>query len=49
MLQLPYLIDGNVKLTQTQAILRYIARKNGLLGATEEEQIRVDLLGMSVL
>lgn len=26
---LPYYIDGDVKLTQSQAILRYIARKYG--------------------
>jgi len=40
---LPYLIDGDKKLTQTKAILKYIARKHNLLGNTEEEQIRVDL------
>jgi len=41
---LPYLIDGDVKLSQTQAILRYIARKNGLLGADDTEAMRVDLI-----
>ena len=41
---LPYYIDGNVKLTQSNAILRYIARKHNLLGKTEAEMIRVDLL-----
>jgi len=41
---LPYLIDGDVKMTQTQAILRYIARKYGLVGNTDEEQIRVDMV-----
>jgi len=41
---LPYLIDGNVKITQSNAVLRYLARKNNLLGKTEEERIRVDIL-----
>jgi glutathione S-transferase len=36
---LPYLIDGDVKLTQSNAILRYIARKAGgtMMGSTAEE------------
>jgi len=29
---LPYYIDGEVKLTQTNAILRHISRKHGLDG-----------------
>ena len=29
---LPYFIDGDVKLTQTNAILRHISRKHGLDG-----------------
>ena len=33
-----------MKLTQSNAILRYIARKNDLLGKTEAERIRVDIL-----
>ncbi|XP_038605048.1 glutathione S-transferase Mu 3-like [Tachyglossus aculeatus] len=41
---LPYLIDGNTKLTQSNAILRYIARKHNLCGETEEERVRVDML-----
>ncbi|XP_023577437.1 glutathione S-transferase Mu 2 isoform X3 [Octodon degus] len=41
---LPYLIDGTHKLTQSNAILRYIARKHNLCGETEEERIRVDIL-----
>ncbi|XP_006979548.1 glutathione S-transferase Mu 4 [Peromyscus maniculatus bairdii] len=41
---LPYLIDGSHKITQSNAILRYIARKNNLCGETEEEKIRVDIL-----
>ncbi|KAM5257048.1 glutathione S-transferase Mu 4 isoform 4-T4 [Ctenodactylus gundi] len=41
---LPYLIDGAHKLTQSNAILRYIARKHNMCGETEEEKIRVDML-----
>ncbi|XP_075469709.1 glutathione S-transferase Mu 1-like isoform X2 [Ascaphus truei] len=41
---MPYLLDGDVKLSQSNAILRYIARKHGLCGELEEEQIRVDLV-----
>uniref|UniRef100_A0A8B9R273 Glutathione S-transferase n=1 Tax=Anas platyrhynchos TaxID=8839 RepID=A0A8B9R273_ANAPL len=41
---LPYLIDGSTKLTQSNAILRYIARKHNMCGETEEEKLRVDML-----
>nr|ACE81252.1 glutathione S-transferase mu5 [Tigriopus japonicus] len=41
---LPYFIDGDRKITQSNAILRYIARKHNLLGQTEEEQMRVDIM-----
>uniref|UniRef100_A0A672UXA4 Glutathione S-transferase n=1 Tax=Strigops habroptila TaxID=2489341 RepID=A0A672UXA4_STRHB len=41
---LPYFIDGNVKLTQSNAILRYIARKHNMCGETEEEMLRLDML-----
>ncbi|XP_038167049.1 glutathione S-transferase Mu 7 [Arvicola amphibius] len=41
---LPYLIDGPHKITQSNAILRYIARKHNLCGETEEERILVDIL-----
>uniref|UniRef100_A0A2R9AXP9 Glutathione S-transferase n=1 Tax=Pan paniscus TaxID=9597 RepID=A0A2R9AXP9_PANPA len=43
-IQLPYLIDGAHKITQSNAILCYIARKHNLCGETEEEKIRVDIL-----
>ncbi|NXI38709.1 GSTM2 transferase, partial [Galbula dea] len=42
--QLPYLIDGHIKLTQSNAILRYIARKHRMCGETEEEMQLVDML-----
>uniref|UniRef100_A0A8C1TZK7 glutathione transferase n=3 Tax=Cyprinus carpio TaxID=7962 RepID=A0A8C1TZK7_CYPCA len=41
---LPYLEDGGTKVVQSNAILRYIARKHNLCGETEEEQMRVDIL-----
>ncbi|XP_030076793.1 glutathione S-transferase Mu 5 [Microcaecilia unicolor] len=41
---IPYLIDGEIKITQSHAILRYIARKHKLCGESEEEMIRVDMV-----
>ena len=41
--QCPYYIDGDVKLSQTFAILKYLGRKHNLAPKTEEEHIRVDL------
>ncbi|RXN08538.1 glutathione S-transferase Mu 3-like protein [Labeo rohita] len=41
---LPYLEDGDTKVVQSNAIMRYIARKHNLCGETEEEQTRVDIL-----
>ncbi|NXC38335.1 GSTM1 transferase, partial [Penelope pileata] len=46
---LPYFIDGSTKLTQSNAILRYIARKHNMCGETEEEQLRVDMLENQVM
>jgi len=44
---LPYLIDGDLKISQSSAILHYIGRKYDLLGADEKEQAAVDqLLGV---
>lgn len=40
---LPYLIDGDVKLTQSLAIMRYLARKLDLDAKSSEEERRVDL------
>ncbi|KAI1306062.1 Glutathione S-transferase Mu 5 [Halotydeus destructor] len=40
---LPYYVDGDVKLSQSIAILRYIARQHGLDGVTNEEKVRIDL------
>ncbi|XP_039565456.1 glutathione S-transferase Mu 1-like [Passer montanus] len=46
---LPYFIDGTTKLTQSNAILRYIARKHSLCGETEEEILRVDMLENQIM
>ncbi|XP_061488567.1 glutathione S-transferase Mu 1-like [Rhineura floridana] len=46
---LPYLIDGKTKITQSNAILRYIARKHKMCGDSEEEIIRVDMLENQVM
>ncbi|XP_006899382.1 PREDICTED: glutathione S-transferase Mu 2-like isoform X2 [Elephantulus edwardii] len=46
---LPYLLDGAHKITQSNAIMRYLARKHNLCGETEEEKIRVDILENQVM
>ncbi|CAL1275165.1 unnamed protein product [Larinioides sclopetarius] len=38
---LPYYIDGDIKLTQSIAIMRYLGNKLGLEGKTDEEKRRV--------
>jgi len=41
---LPYFIDGDIKITQSNAIMRYIGRKHGMDGKTEVEKVRVDIM-----
>ncbi|XP_043198432.1 glutathione S-transferase Mu 4-like [Amphibalanus amphitrite] len=41
---LPYLIHDGNRLTQTNAILRYIGRRHDMVGKTEEDHMRLDLL-----
>ncbi|XP_050027011.1 glutathione S-transferase B-like isoform X2 [Dermacentor andersoni] len=41
---LPYLIDGDVRMTQCQAILRYLGRKLGLVPKEERALQRVEML-----
>jgi len=42
--QLPYWEEGDVKIFQTHAIIRHIARKYGMYGKNEVEQIRCDII-----
>ncbi|KAG8200961.1 hypothetical protein JTE90_020597 [Oedothorax gibbosus] len=46
---LPYYMDGSVKLTQSTTILRYLAKKYNLEGETEEEKLRVSLLEQQIV
>jgi len=41
---LPYYKDGEISITQSNAILRYIARKNDMCGKTEQEKVWVDMM-----
>lgn len=45
---LPYYIDGDVKLSQSGVIIRHLARKHGLAGNTEADQLRAELLAAQV-
>ncbi|UYV81730.1 GTF2IRD2B [Cordylochernes scorpioides] len=46
---LPYYIDGDIKITQSKAILRYLARKHGLAGKNETEQWKLDMLEQQIV
>ncbi|XP_070575643.1 glutathione S-transferase Mu 1-like [Ptychodera flava] len=39
----PYLFDGDIKLTETNVIIRYLSSKANLLGTSEDERRRADL------
>ena len=41
---LPYLIDGDIRLTQSNAILRHIAEEHGMAGSTPAERATVSML-----
>ena len=43
-MQLPYYIDGDLKICESSAIIRHIARKHNLYGATEREAARADMM-----
>lgn len=47
--QLPLLEDGDLKIPQTQAILRYLARKHNLYGKNELESLRCDVFQEVIL
>ncbi|KAH7644654.1 glutathione S-transferase [Dermatophagoides farinae] len=40
---LPYYMDGDVKITQSMAILRYLARKYNMDGTNEQERLRISM------
>ena len=41
---LPYYIDGDVKLTQSHAILRHLGRQHGLYGLDDNHASEIDML-----
>lgn len=41
---LPYYIDGDLKLTQSNAILRHLGRKYNLYGKNHRESAEIDML-----
>jgi len=41
---LPYLIDGNHKIAQSGAVLKYLARKHKFVAQSEEEMIQQDIM-----
>ncbi|XP_068161445.1 glutathione S-transferase Mu 3-like [Antennarius striatus] len=41
---LPYLLDGERSIVQSNAIMRYIARKHNMCGEEEDEKVRVDIM-----
>ncbi|XP_064459459.1 glutathione S-transferase Mu 1-like [Ornithodoros turicata] len=45
---LPYYMDGDVKITQSLTIMRYLGRKNGLFAQTNEEETQQDVLEAQV-
>ena len=42
--QLPYIEDGDLTLGQAGAILRYLGKKHGLSGETEQDAALIDAL-----
>jgi len=45
--QLPIFHDGNFELAQSNAILRYVARANGLYGKDDQERALIDMINDS--
>eukprot|EP00474_Spongospora_subterranea_P008490 CRZ08948.1 hypothetical protein [Spongospora subterranea] len=45
---LPYLIDDDVKITQSMAIMKYIAEKHDLCGRTPEERAVIDMVAFEI-
>merc|ERR1711894_715046 len=41
---LPYYVDGDLKLTQSMAILRHLGREHGLYGKDNKEASQIDMI-----
>ncbi|CAL8076330.1 unnamed protein product [Calicophoron daubneyi] len=41
---LPYYIDGDFKISQSLAIIRYIAEKHNMIGSTPEERAKISMI-----
>ncbi|GFS39622.1 glutathione S-transferase Mu 1 [Nephila pilipes] len=46
---MPYYISGNIRITQSTAILRYLGRKYGLDGKTDEQKLRMSLAEQEIV
>lgn len=46
---LPYLIDGDVKVTQSLAILRYLGRKHSMAPISEEDKVKCEVLELQLM
>jgi len=46
---LPYWVDGDLKITQSIAITRHVARQNGLAGTTDAERTRIDVVEQQIV
>ncbi len=42
--QVPYLVDGDVKLAQSNAIVRYLAKKGGIQGNNDKDHALSEML-----
>ena len=45
---LPYMIDGDLKISQSNAIFRYLGKKFGFVGKDDQENAVVDMVGDQV-
>ncbi|KAI9344924.1 glutathione S-transferase Mu 3-like protein [Obelidium mucronatum] len=46
---LPYFLDGDLKITQSGAIMRYIAEKHNLAGSTPSERATIDMIANEII
>ncbi|GFR10614.1 glutathione S-transferase Mu 1 [Trichonephila clavata] len=46
---LPYYMEGDIKITQSTTILRYLARKHGLDGKDDKQKLRVSLAEQQIV